>query len=60
MEQQGVEADVVCSLPARTSRILLQVWLEGAWLARSEKHATLDLGVVSSSPTSGVEFPQNK
>ena len=29
------------------------------WLAQSEKHATLDLGVVSSSPTLGVEVTKN-
>ena len=28
----------------------------GAWLAQSEEHVTLDLRVVSSSPTLGVEI----
>ena len=28
----------------------------GAWLAQSEEHMTLDLGVVSSSPTLGIEI----
>ena len=28
----------------------------GAWLAQSAEPVTLDLGVVSSSPTSGVEM----
>ena len=28
----------------------------GTWLAHSVEHATLDLGVVSSSPTLGVEI----
>ena len=27
----------------------------GAWLAESEEHVTLDLGVVSSSPMLGIE-----
>ena len=31
--------------------------LEGARLARSGERATLDLGVVSSSPTVGAEMP---
>ena len=31
--------------------------VRGAWLAQSEDHATLDLGVVSSSPMQGVEIP---
>ena len=29
---------------------------KGAWLASSEKHVTLDLGVVSSGPTLGVKI----
>ena len=29
---------------------------KGTWLAQSVKHATLDLGVVSSSPTLGVQI----
>ena len=29
--------------------------LKGAWLAPSEEHLTLDLRVVSSSPTLGLE-----
>ena len=28
----------------------------GAWLAQSGKHATLDLGVLGSSPTLGIEI----
>lgn len=28
----------------------------GAWLVQSEKHMTLDLGVVSSSATLGVDI----
>ena len=28
----------------------------GTWLAQSVEHATLDLGVVTSSPTLGVEI----
>lgn len=28
----------------------------GTWLAQLAKHANLDLGVMSSSPTSGVEI----
>lgn len=28
----------------------------GTWLAHSAEHATLDLGVVSSSPMSGVDY----
>jgi len=28
----------------------------GAWLAQWEEHATLDLGLMSSSPTMGVEI----
>ena len=28
----------------------------GAWVAQSEKHVILDLGVISSSPMSGVEI----
>ena len=30
--------------------------IRGTWLAQLVKHATLDLGVVSSSPTLGVEI----
>ena len=29
----------------------------GTWLAQSVEHATLDLGVVSLSPTPGVKLP---
>ena len=32
----------------------------GAWSAQSEEHATLDLGVMSSSPMVGVEITKNK
>ena len=32
----------------------------GAWLAQSEEHVTLDLGVMGSSPTIGVEITKNK
>jgi len=32
----------------------------GTWLAQSVKHVTLDLGVVSLSPTLGVEFTLKK
>ena len=31
-----------------------------AWLAQSVKHVTLDLGVVSSSPTLGMEPTKKK
>jgi len=34
-------------------RNIKEYW--GAWLAQSVEHTTLDLGVVSSSPTLGVE-----
>lgn len=30
--------------------------VSGAWLAHLEEHGTLDIGVVSSSPMSGVEI----
>ena len=30
--------------------------VQGTWLAQSVEHATLDLGVVSASPTLGVEI----
>lgn len=30
--------------------------LRGAWLAQSVEHATLDLGVMSLSPTLGVDI----
>jgi len=30
--------------------------VSGAWLAQSEEHVTLDLGMVSLSPKSGVEI----
>lgn len=30
--------------------------LRGIWLAQSEEHVTLDLGVVGSSPRSDVEL----
>ena len=32
----------------------------GSWLAQSEEHATLDLGVMGLSPTLGVEITENK
>lgn len=34
----------------------MKVW--GAWLAQSDQHATLDLGVLSLSPTSGAEVTE--
>jgi len=37
---------------------ILKTW--GAWLTQSVEHATLHLGVVSSSPTLGVEILKNK
>ena len=33
---------------------------QGAWLAQSVGHVTLDLGVVGSSPTLGVEITLKK
>lgn len=41
-----------------TRRGLVGILRRGAWLAQSVEHATLDLGVVSLSPTSGVEIAQ--
>ena len=39
----------------------LKIGIErGTWLAQSEEHGTLDLGVVSLSPTSGVEITKKK
>ena len=32
------------------------IFIWGAWLAQSEEHVSLDLGVVSSSPMLGVEI----
>lgn len=32
----------------------------GGWLAQSVKHMTFDLGVISSSPTLGVELTKKK
>ena len=37
------------------SNTILGVSSRGAWLAQSEKHATLDLGVMSSSPILGIK-----
>ena len=37
-----------------------QVVLQGTWLAQSVKHATLDLRVMHSSPTLGVEPTSKK
>ena len=31
-----------------------------AWLAQSEEHSTLDLGIMSLSPTVGTEIIKNK
>ena len=36
--------------------ISFKILTRGAWLAQSEEHVTLDLGVISSSPTWGVEI----
>ena len=36
----------------------IQQW--GDWLVQSVEHVTLDLGVVSLSPTSGLELIQKK
>ena len=33
---------------------------KGTWLAQSVQHVTLDPGVVSSSPTLGIEFTEKK
>ena len=30
--------------------------MEGPWLAQSEEHATLDLGVMSFNPALGIEI----
>ena len=35
-------------------------WSGGAWLAQLEEHATLDLGVVSSSPMLSVKITLKK
>lgn len=37
-------------------KILKSVSVGGAWLAQSEEHAALDLRVVRSSPTWGVQI----
>ena len=34
--------------------------IRSAWLAQSVEHATLDLGIVSLSPTLGVEITLKK
>ena len=39
-----------------TKKVVSENDFRGPWLARSEEHASLDLGVVSSSPTSGVDI----
>ena len=33
---------------------------QGSWLAQCERHVTLDLGVVSSRPTLGIEITEKK
>ena len=37
-------------------RVFFEIILWGAWLALLAEHVTLDLGVVSLSPTLGVEI----
>lgn len=67
MQQQSIEAGMVCSFPARTSSVAAAsaigghsnrqtAW--GAWLAQSVKHATPGVRVMSSSPTLDTEFTQ--
>ena len=34
--------------------------MRGIWLAQSEEHVTLDLGIVSLSHMLGIEIAQNK
>ena len=35
---------------------IYKTWHWGTWLARPAKHTTFDLGVVSLSPTLGIEI----
>ena len=37
-----------------------EIFLRGAWLAQSVEHVTLDLGVMSSSPTLGIVKKETK
>ena len=39
---------------------ILKNELQGAWLTHLEEHATLDIGVMSSSPMLGVEVGRER
>ena len=41
-------------------KLRFQLAAMGAWLAQSVRQATLDLGVMSSSPTWGIELTKNQ
>jgi len=41
---------------SRRSALTLNVHQQGAWLAQLEEYATLELGIVSSSPTLCVDY----
>ena len=50
----------VSSLLERKALQELKLGSKCTWLAQLEKHGTLDLGVVSLSPTWGVQFTEKK
>ena len=46
-----------CQFPTLSGyRYCKDIFKTGAWLAQLVEHATVDLGVMSSSPTLGVEI----
>ena len=47
---------IISSLKIGFRYVIFKMFLRGSWLAQSVEHVTLDLGVMSLSPTSGVDI----
>jgi len=57
--QKSQELEAPDTLKIRYRRLFKSLQKRGSWLGQSEEHATLDLGVVISSPMLGVEITKN-
>ena len=58
---KGRKDNVVWTTDFSMKAVLFQnAILRGGWLAQWGEHVTLDLGVMGSSPTLGIEIPLKK
>jgi len=63
--EKNLKISLLCPLPninkidthIKLLKINMESQTRGTWVAQSVKHLTLDIGVVGSIPTLGVEIP---